>query len=141
MSSRLMPPKVGSSIWQVRMISSAFVGGQLDIEHVDIGEAFEEDALAFHDGLAGGRADVAQSQDGGAVGDDGYQVAFGGVFVDEARVAGDFEAGHGDTGGVGQAQIALREAGLGGDDGQLCRRARRSGSRELLAGRWSCEAP
>ena len=59
------------------MISSAFVGGQFDIEDVDIGEAFEQDALAFHDGLAGGRADVAESQDGGAVGDHGHQVAFG----------------------------------------------------------------
>ena len=30
-------------------------GGQLDIEDVDIGEAFEQDAFAFHDRLAGGR--------------------------------------------------------------------------------------
>ena len=31
------------------------LGGQLDIEHIDIGEAFEQHALAFHDRLAGQR--------------------------------------------------------------------------------------
>ena len=79
-----MPPKVGSRIWQVRMISSGSSRVQLDIEHVDIGEAFEQDALAFHDGLARQRADVAEAEHGGAVADHGDQVALGGVFVGEA---------------------------------------------------------
>ena len=52
---------------------------QLDVEDVDVGEAFEQDTLAFHDRLAGQRADVAQAEHRGAVGDDGDQVALGGV--------------------------------------------------------------
>ena len=31
----------------------------LNIEHVDVGKAFEQHGLAFHDGLTGQRADVA----------------------------------------------------------------------------------
>ena len=61
-------------------------GVQFEIEHVDVGEALEQDALAFHDRLAGEGADIAQSEDRGAVGDDGDQVALGGVFV-AGRVA------------------------------------------------------
>jgi hypothetical protein len=91
-------------------------GGQFDIEDIDIGKAFEQDGLALHNGLPGGGADVAESEDGGAVGDHGDQVAFGGVLINEAWVARDFEAGHGDTGSVSQAQVALRLARFGGDD-------------------------
>ena len=94
-------------------------GVQLDIEHVDIGEALEEDRLAFHHRLAGQRADIAQAEHGGAVGDHADQVALGGVFVGEAGVALDFQAGNGDARRVGQAEIALRAAGLGGDHRQL----------------------
>ena len=119
MSSRLMPPKVGSRIWQVRMISSAFARGEFDIEHVDIGEALEQDGLAFHDGLAGERADVAESEHGGAVGDHADQVALGGVLVGEAGVALDLQARHGHAGRIGQAEVALRAAGLGRRDRQL----------------------
>src|SRR5580658_939503 len=99
-----------------------FVGvgsGQFDIEDVDIGEALEQDGLAFHYGLAGGGADVAESEDSGAVGDDGNEITFAGVLIDQAGVAGDFEARHGHTGGVGQAQVALGEAGVGGDYGDF----------------------
>ena len=36
--------------------------GDLDVEDVDVGEPLEEDALPFHDGLAGGGADVARDR-------------------------------------------------------------------------------
>ena len=75
--------------------------------------------LAFHDRLAGQGADVAESEDGGAVADDADQVALGGVLVGEAGVALDFQAGDGHAGRVGQAEIALGAAGLGGGDRQL----------------------
>ena len=45
------------------------VGGDLDVEDVDVGEALEEDALALHHRLAGERPDVAQAEHRGAVGD------------------------------------------------------------------------
>ena len=76
MSSRLMPPKVGSSNWQVRMISCGSSVVELDIEDVDIREAFEQHRLAFHHGLARQRADVAQAQHGGSIGDDRDQISF-----------------------------------------------------------------
>ena len=90
MSSRLMPPKVG--------------------------EALEEHALALHDGLARQGPDVAQAQHRGAVGDHGHQVALGGEAVGRGGIFGDDQAGLGHAGSVGQGQVALRDAGLGGDD-------------------------
>ena len=60
MSSRLMPPKVGSSNWQTLMISSGSWLFDFDVEDIDIGKALEEHGLAFHDGLAG-RAPISPS--------------------------------------------------------------------------------
>jgi hypothetical protein len=57
-----------------------------DIEHVDAGEALEQDALAFHHRLAGQRAEVAQAEDGGAVGDHRDQIALVGVAVGVGRI-------------------------------------------------------
>ena len=49
--------------------------GEFDVEDVDAGELLEQAALAFHHRLAGQRADVAQAQHRGAVGDHADQVA------------------------------------------------------------------
>src|SRR5690606_21594989 len=46
-----------------------------DIEHVDTGEALEQNTLAFHHRLGRQRPQVAQAQDGGAITDHGHQVA------------------------------------------------------------------
>ena len=70
------------------------VGVQFDVEHVDVGKALEQHTLAFHDRLAGQRADVAQSEHRGAVGHHRDQVALGGVLVGVLRVLLDLEAGH-----------------------------------------------
>ena len=51
----------------------------LDVEHVDAGELLEQHRLAFHHRLGGERADVAQAQHRGAVGDHADQVAARGV--------------------------------------------------------------
>ena len=61
------------------------LGVQLDVEDVDVGKALEEDPFAFHHRFAGERADVAQAENGGAVGDDGDQVPLGGVLIGEGR--------------------------------------------------------
>ena len=92
------------------------LGVQLDVEHVDVGESLEQDTLAFHDRLAGQRADVAQSEHRGAVGDHRDQVALGGVLECVLRVLLDLQAGIGDARGVGEAEIALGETRLGGND-------------------------
>ncbi len=52
------------------------VGGiDFEVDGVDIGEALEQHRLAFHHRLGGGRAQIAQAQNRGAVGDDRHQVA------------------------------------------------------------------
>ena len=64
-------------------------GGNLDIDAVHVGEALEEHALALHHRLGRQGAQIAQTQDRGAVGNHRHQVALGGVFVGKIRVAGD----------------------------------------------------
>ena len=119
MSSRLMPPKVGSSNWQARMTSFGIFGGQLDVEDIDIGEAFEQDALAFHDRLAGGGPILPKPSTAVPLVTTRDQVALRGVLVDRGRILLDFEARNGHARRVGQAQVALRPAGLGRGDGNL----------------------
>jgi hypothetical protein len=48
MSSRLMPPKVGSSAAMMSTSLSGSVSFDLDVEHVDAGELLEQHGLAFH---------------------------------------------------------------------------------------------
>ena len=60
--------------------------GQFDIEHIHAGKFFEQAALAFHHGLAGQRADVAQTQHRSAVGDHADQVAARRVLRRQRRV-------------------------------------------------------
>ena len=55
------------------------VGGvDLDIEHVDAGEFLEQDGLALHHRLGGERADIAETEHGGAVGDHADEILPGG---------------------------------------------------------------
>jgi hypothetical protein len=54
------------------------VGGNFDIEDIDTGELLEQHRLAFHDGLRGERPDIAKTEDSGAVGDYGDQIASNG---------------------------------------------------------------
>src|SRR5207237_9572780 len=96
-------------------------GVDLDVEYVDAGELLEEDALALHHGLAGEGADVTEAQDGGAVSDDGDEVALVRVAV---RVVGrrlDAQARRRDAGRVGEREVALRRDGLRRDDLGLAR--------------------
>ena len=78
-----------------------------DIKHIDTGKFLKQDAFALHYRLTGQRADVAEPQHRGAVGDDRHQVATGSVFVGGQRIFFDFQAGGCDARRVGQRQIAL----------------------------------
>ena len=69
MSSRLMPPKVGSSAEIVSTMRSMSGRVDLDVEDVDAGELLEQHRLAFHHRLGGERADIAEAEHGRAVGD------------------------------------------------------------------------
>ena len=94
---------------------------EVDVIGVHVRERLEEHALAFHDRLAREGADVAEPEDGGAVGNDGHEVAAPGVGIGEGRIVGDGEAGVGDAGGIGHRQVFLGEAGFDGKDFKLSR--------------------
>ncbi len=97
------------------------LGRDFEVDAVHVGEPLEQGDLALHDGLGGQRAEVAQAQDGGAVRDDGDHVAAGGVFVGERRVAVDAQAGFGDAGRVGEAEVARGDERLADSRLQLAR--------------------
>jgi hypothetical protein len=121
MSSRLMPPKVGSS---AAMMSTSLSGSRLvdlDVEHVDAGELLEQHALAFHHRLAGQRADVAQAQHRGAVGDHRHQVAARGVLAGLRGSAAIASQAIGHARRIRQRQVALGHHRLGRGDLDLAR--------------------
>ena len=74
MSSRLMPPNVGSSALTIRTTSS-IRRVQLEVEHVDVGEPLEERRLPFHHRFGPERTDVPEAEHCGAVAHDGDEVA------------------------------------------------------------------
>src|SRR5690606_10517628 len=86
-----------------QLVGIGFV--DLDIEHVQAGELLEQHGLAFHDRLGGQRADVAQAQHGGAVGDYAHQVAARGVAHRVAGILDDLFARRGHAWRVGQRQV------------------------------------
>jgi hypothetical protein len=85
----------------------------LDVDGIDVSEAFEQDGLAFHDRLGRHWAKIAEAEDGRAVGDDGHHVALGGVVVGQLLVLRDGEHGDGDARRIGQRQVLLRGHRLG----------------------------
>ena len=95
------------------------LGRHFEIDGVDVGEALEQHRLAFHHRLGGQRAAVAEAEDGGAVGDDGDEVALDGVVVGLVRIVGDGEHRDGDARRIGQRQVALGRHRLGGDHLEL----------------------
>jgi len=99
-----------------------FVGvalGQLDVKHVDAGKFLEQAAFALHHRLARQRANVAQTQHGGAVGDHADQIAAAGVVISQVRVGLNVQAGVGHARRVSQCQVALVDQRLGGVDRNL----------------------
>ncbi len=72
--------------------------GEFDVEDVDAGELLEQAALAFHHRLGRQRADVAQAEHRGAVGDDADEVAARGVVRRQTRIVLDRQARVGDAG-------------------------------------------
>ena len=116
MSSRLMPPKVGSEGLHHPDHLLGLGDVELDVEDVDVGEPLEEDALPLHHRLGGEGADVAEAEDGGSVRDHGHEVPAGGVVEDAPRLLVDLPAGLGDAGAVCEREVPLGLGGLGGPD-------------------------
>ena len=119
MSSRLMPPNVGSSAATMSTELVDVVLVDLEVEHVDVGELLEQAGLALHHRLAGQRADVAQAEHRRAVGDDRDQVAARGVLPRAVLVACDLQARLGDAGRVGEREVELADQRLGRNDLEL----------------------
>ena len=95
------------------------LGRDLEVDRVDVGEALEQHRLAFHHRLGGERAEIAEPEDRGAVGDDRDEIALGGVVVGAALILGDRQHRHRDAGRIGERQVALRRHRLGGDHLEL----------------------
>ena len=119
MSSRLMPPKVGSSADTTDDHALDLVRVDLDVEHVDAGEFLEQHRLAFHHRLGGERADIAEAEHRGAVGDDGDEVCPRGELGGLRRIGGDRLAGGGDARRIGERQVVLVAERLGRLDFEL----------------------
>ena len=111
------------------MISISFVGvalGDLDVEHVDAGELLEQHRLAFHHRLRGERADRAEAEHRGAVGDDADHVAARGVAERVVGIGDDLLARRGDARRIREREVALVRQLLGRRDRDL------PGRRELV---------
>src|SRR5271157_57299 len=92
------------------------LGIHFQVEDVDVREALEQHPLAFHNRLAGQRSNVAETQDRGAVGDHRHQVPASGVFESQLGLFVNFQARLRHAWGIGQTQIPLRAARLGGNN-------------------------
>ena len=79
----------------------------LNVEHVDAAIYLEQEALAFHDGLAAHGADVTQSEYGCTVGDDSYQITLVGITVCVVGVFLNFQTGEGHARRVGEREVCL----------------------------------
>ncbi|MEX0675160.1 MAG: hypothetical protein WD067_10325 [Gaiellaceae bacterium] len=87
---------------------------QADRPGVDPGELLEQHRLPLHHRQRGLRADVAEPQDRGAVGDDGDRVALDGEVPDLLGIVGDRRAHPGDARRVGHREVvAGLQRGLG----------------------------
>ena len=66
------------------------LGADADGKGLHPAEGLKQDGLAFHDRQGGPGADIAQTQDGAAVGDDGHQIIFAGVVIGRHGILSDF---------------------------------------------------
>jgi len=88
-------------------------GIDLDVEHVDICEPFEQQRFALHHRLGGRRSDIPKPQHGGPVAHHRHQVSLGRVRERLRGVRVDPANGFRDAGRVGQGKVTLRGAGFG----------------------------
>ena len=86
---------------------------------VHAAEGLEQNALALHDGHARLGADVAETENGSTVGDDGDGIPAARELVALVHVLLDLQTGRGDAGGVGKTQRITGIDRRAGDDLQL----------------------
>ena len=99
----------------------AVLGVQFDVDRIDVGEALEQHCFAFHHRLGRERAEIAEAEDRGAVGNHRDEVALGGQIIGLAGIVGDRLHRHGDAGRISEAEVALGRHRLRRDDLDLAR--------------------
>ena len=114
------------------------LGADFEVDAVHVGEALEQRDLAFHHRLGGDGAEIAETEDGGAVGDHGDHVALAGVVVGQGGIAEDVQAGLGDAGRIGQRQVARGGKRLGQVGGELAGRIGGVHRQRVFAGYPGC---
>jgi hypothetical protein len=110
------------------------LGRHFEVDRIDVGEALEQDRLAFHHRLCRQRAAIAEPEDGRAVGDDGDEIALGGVVVGAILGLRDRQHRDGDARRVGERQIALGRHRLGGHHFELAGTALAMEQQRFLVG-------
>ena len=85
----------------------------LDVKDINASIYLEEQSLTLHDGFAAHGTDVTQSQDGSAVGDDSYQIAFVGILVRIIGIVLNLQTGIGHTRRVSQRKVGLCTVSFG----------------------------
>src|SRR5580692_3174093 len=99
----------------------SILGVELDVEDIDVGEAFEQDTLAFHDGLARQRADIAKAEHRRSIGDYCHEIALGRVLECVLRILLNLQARVSYAGRVRETKVALGETRLRRNDLDLTR--------------------
>ena len=89
------------------------LGVDLDVEAVDARKALEQQPLALHHRLACKVAEIAEAEDGRAIGDDAHEIALARVVVSRLGRARDLPNRLGDTRAVSEGKIARGCGGLG----------------------------
>ena len=92
------------------------LGLDAEREGIHAAEGLEQHAFALHDGHAGLGADVSQTENSRAVGDDGAEVVAAGQVIGAVDILLDLEAGLRDAGRIGKGEIVLGRNRNGGDD-------------------------
>ena len=88
------------------------LGRDLDVDRIDVGEALEQHRLAFHHRLGRERAEIAEAEDRGAVGDDRDEIALGGIIIGAAGILGDRAHRHRDARRISEARSRCVAIGL-----------------------------
>ncbi len=110
------------------------LGADLEVDAVDVGEALEQDRLAFHHRLGAKRAQIAEAEHGGAVRDHRHQIALGGVVEGLGRIGLDRQARRRHAWRIGEREVALGGQRLGRRDLDLAGPAAPMQLERLLVG-------
>ena len=97
------------------------LGLHLDVDRVDVGEALEQHRFAFHHRLGRERAEIAEAEDRGAVGDDRDEIALGSYNRRRRPGFPRSRAPEPRPRRISEAEVALRRHRLGRDDLDLAR--------------------